>query len=151
MSAPVVLVADSARARLFDAATPTAPLHELEGLANPVARAHEGDLVADSAGMRRGGVNGRGDSMSSGADNYGGGGMRDHRVEEFAAEVCDHLAKAVDRAAADRVYIIAEPRFLGLLRMRMRDTLRKRVAGEIAKSLAGKAPAEIRAALPARL
>jgi len=141
----VVLVADSARARLFDAPTPTAPLHELEDFANPVARLHEGDLVADRAGVRYN------EAVSSGSDAYGGSGMRDHRVEEFAAAVCDHLADAVKRASAERVYIVAEPQFLGLLRARMDAPLRKRVAGEIAKSIAGKAPDEIRRALPSRL
>jgi protein required for attachment to host cells len=147
----VVLVADSARARLFDAATPTAPLKELEDFANPVAMEHEGDLVADRAGVRRGGSNTRGQSMSSGSDEFGGSGMRDHRVEEFAKSVCEHLADAVQRTDAERVYIVAEPQFLGLLRSRMDQPLRKRVAGEIAKSIAGKAPHEIRAALPDRL
>ena len=141
----VVLVADSARARLFDASTPTAPLHELEHLDNPVARQHEGDLVADGAGVRNGA------SMNAGFDAYGGSGMRDHRVEEFAKSVCERLADAVRRTDAERVYIVAEPQFLGLLRARMDAPLRKRVAGEIAKSIAGKAPDEIRRALPSRL
>jgi len=141
----VVLVADSARARLFDASTPTAPLHELEDLANPVARLHEGDLADEQDGVRYRGA------TTSAADAYGGSGMRDHRVEEFAAAVCDHLADAVRRTDAERVYIVAEPQFLGLLRARMDQPLRKRVAKEISKSIAGKAPHEIRAALPERL
>lgn len=141
----VVLVADSARARLFDATSPTAPLHELEDLSNPPARLHEGDLADEQDGVRH-----RGATIAA-ADQYGGSGMRDHRVEEFAAEVCEHLAGAVKRTAADRVYIVAEPQFLGLLRARMDGPLRKRVAAEIARSLAGKAPEEIRRALPARL
>jgi protein required for attachment to host cells len=141
----VVLVADSARARLFDVPAPTAPLQEVEGLANPTARLHEGDLVADSAGMRYG------ESLSAGHSAYGGAGMKDHRIEEFAASVCERLAAVVRAADAHRVYIVAEPSFLGLLRQRMERNLKKQVVDEIPKSLTGRAPAEIRAALPARL
>ncbi|HZP12169.1 MAG TPA: host attachment protein [Nevskiaceae bacterium] len=148
----VVLVADSARARLFDAPTPTAALHEIEDLSNPVARLHEGDLVADRAGVKHGrSAQVHGGSMTAGADAYGGGGMRDHRVEEFAKSVCERLADTVRRTDAERVYIVAEPQFLGLLRARMDAPLRRRVAGEIAKSIAGKPPDEIRRALPPRL
>jgi len=143
--ASVVLVADSARARLFDAHAPTAPLHEVEDLANPVARLHEGDLVADGAGVRNG------ESMSAGHSAYGGGSMKDHRIEEFAATVCKHLAAVARKSEARRIYIVAEPSFLGLLRQRMQRTLKRQVVDEIPKTLTGKAPAEIRAALPARL
>jgi protein required for attachment to host cells len=143
--ASVVLVADSARARLFDASNPTAPLHEVEDLTNPTARMHEGDLVADGAGRMNN------QTMNAGHSAYGGGSMKRHRAEEFAASVCQRLAAVVRATDAQRVYIVAEPTFLGLLRQRMEHTLKKQVVDEIAKSLTGRAPAEIRAALPARL
>lgn len=141
----LVLVADSARARLFDAATPTAPLHEVEFLSNPEARLHEGDLVADGAGTRNG------ESMSAGHSALGGGSMKDHRIEEFAGTVCERLSRVARATDARRIYIVAEPSFLGLLRLRMDRNLRKQVAHEIPKSLASRGPAEIRAVLPQRL
>jgi protein required for attachment to host cells len=145
MSVAVVLAADASRARLFVAERGSVSLRELGDLANPEARLHEGDLVAD-----RGGRNGR-RPMESGHSALGGGSMKEHRIEDFAARVCEQATRALREQQADRLYIVAEARFLGLLRQRLEKSVQKQVAGEVAKSLAGKAPAEIRQALPAQL
>jgi protein required for attachment to host cells len=141
----VILVADAARARLFDAPKPTSPLHEVEDLANPLARLHEGDLAADRPGVLKN------QALEPRHSAFGGGGMKDHRTEEFAASVCERLSAVVRAEDAHRVYIVAEPSFLGLLRQRMEPALRKQVVDEIPKSITNRAPAEIRAVLPARL
>lgn len=143
--ASVVVVADSARARLFAANTPTSPLQELADLSNPEARLHEHDLVEDSAGRR--GTRPTQAKRSA----FGGETAKRHRAEEFAAKVCDRAGSALREQRAQRLYLVAEPEFLGLLRMRMDRSVQRCVAGELAKSLAGRAPEEIRAALPRAL
>lgn len=143
--ASVVVVADSVRARLFAASTPTSPLQEFDSLANPEARLHEHDLVEDSAGRR--GTRPTQAKRSA----FGGDSAKRHRAEEFAAKVCDRAGTLLRDQRAQRLYLVAEPEFLGLLRMRMDRSLQRCIAGEIAKSLAGKALDQIRAALPRAL
>ena len=130
MSAPnlrsgpsLVIAADAARARILAALTPEAPLRDYASLANPEARLHEGDLVADSGG----------------------------RIEEFAASVCEGLEAALHDTHAERLYVVAEPGFLGLLRQRMDEQVEQRIVGTIPKSLARETPERIRSALPSRL
>jgi protein required for attachment to host cells len=143
--AALVVAADSVRARLFHAGTPDAALREIDALVNPEARMHEHDLVEDSAGRR-------GTRPTQGKRSaFGGQTAKRHRAEEFAAEVCEHAARDLRETGAKRLYLVAEPEFLGLLRQRMPAALRRRVAGSVAKSITGKPPRSIRAALPERL
>ena len=138
----VVVAADSARARVFRADSPTAPLREVAALVNPAARMHEHDLVEDSAGRR-----GTRPTQAK-RSKFGGETAKRHRAEEFAAEVC---ATARRRVRGARLYLVAEPEFLGLLRKRMDRALARHVAGSIAKSVTAQPVGRIRAALPTRL
>jgi protein required for attachment to host cells len=141
----VVVAADSARARLFRAGTPDAPLEEVDELLNPEARLHEGDLVEDSAGRR--GTRPTQAKRSA----LGGETAKRHRAEEFAAVVCEHATWQLRAAHAHRLYLVAEPEFLGLLRRTLDRSVLKQVAGAVAKSVTGKPAGRIRAALPDRL
>jgi protein required for attachment to host cells len=136
--AALVVAADSVRA-------PGVRLNEVVDLMNPESRMHEGDLVEDSAGRR--GTRPTQAKRSA----FGGEGAKRHRAEEFAARVCAAAAVTLKNTGAERLYLVAEPEFLGLLRKRMARTLKRRVAGAVPKSLAGAAATRIRAALPARL
>ncbi|WP_040455167.1 host attachment protein [Hydrocarboniphaga effusa] len=137
----VVVAADAAIARLFLARN-DAEWTELDDLTNPAAHADERELVADAAG-RRGAS-----TTQSGNSAYGGGSMKAHRIEEFAAEVCKRVAISLRETQAEQVHLIAEPHFLGLLRQRLDAEIRKRVGAEVSKSLARHSPEQIRAALP---
>lgn len=143
--AALVVAADAARARLFAAATPDAPLREIDALVNPEQRLHEHDLVEDSAGRR--GTRPTQAKRSA----FGGQTAKRHRAEEFALEVCEHAARDLRETRARRLYLVAEPEFLGLLRQRMPAALKRRVAGAVAKSVTGKPAGRIRATLPDRL
>lgn len=141
----VVAVADSARARLFEAPAPAAPLREVEDLQNAQARLHEGDLVADRAGRMKN------RPFQAAHSAFGGDTARRHRAEDFAAIACSSIGRILRRSGARRLYLVADPEFLGLLRQRMEPSLRHRVAGEVVKSLAGEPAERIRAVLPRRL
>jgi len=149
-AAAVVLAADASRARLFAAVSSQGELHEIADLGNWANRLHEGDLVADRRG-ERGSFSGPGRPTEGGHSKWGGDSMKAHRAEEFAAKVCECAARELAETHAERLYIVAEPRFLGLLRQRMDETLRSHVVGEVDKALATHTPAEIRAALPPQL
>jgi len=141
----VVAVADSARARLFEADGPNAPLREVESLSNAEARLHEGDLVADTAGRMRD------RPFEAGHSAFGGDSAKRHRAEDFAALACRSIARILRRSRARRLYLVAEPDFLGLLRQRMDPAVRRCVAGEVVKSIAGEPASRIRTVLPERL
>jgi protein required for attachment to host cells len=141
----VVVAADSARARVFRAGTPDAPLEEVDALVNPQARLHEHDIVEDSAGRR--GTRPTQAKRSA----LGGETAKRHRAEEFAAAVCEHATQQLRAARADRLYLVAEPEFLGLLRRTLDRSVLRQLAGSVPKSVTSKPPSRIRAALPSRL
>jgi protein required for attachment to host cells len=136
-----VLVADTYRARLFGAERPASPLSELRDLASPEARLHEGDLVSDKAGRdtnRMAGGHGLGDNRSHKQDI----------ADRFAQQVCDLLESARVAGELSKLYVIAAPAFLGLLRKHQSMPLKQLVAGELDKCLAAHDAASIRKHLP---
>lgn len=140
----IVIVADSARARLLTSRS-DGSLEEALDLTNPDARLRDVDLVADAAGRRSG------NTTSAGHSAFGGGSKKRHRIEEFAAEICDRAEKLQRAIRAQRVYLVAEPEVLGLLRKRAGLPLKRAICGEVAKSLATREPEVIRAVLPPRV
>jgi protein required for attachment to host cells len=106
---------------------------------------HEHDLVEDSVGRR--GTRPTQAKRSA----LGGETAKRHRAEEFAAAVCEHAAHQLRAARADRLYLVAEPEFLGLLRRSLDRSVLRQVAGAVPKSVTAKAPGRIRATLPSRL
>jgi protein required for attachment to host cells len=136
-----VLVADAYRARFFGAERPASPLSELHDLASPEARLHEGDLVSDKGGR----------DTNPMAGGHGLGDNRSHKqdiADRFAQQVCDLLESARVAGELSKLYVIAAPAFLGLLRKHQSPSLRQLIAGEIDKSLASQEPVSIRKHLP---
>jgi len=136
-----VVVADASRARIFSCDKPAGALNEIETLSNPEARLHEGDLVSD-----RGGRDNNGGGASHGYST--GNEAKEEEAVRFAAEVCQHLEKGRKGKAFNRLYVIAAPAFLGLLRKHQSAPLKALLADEIAKDLTTKAADRIRAQLP---
>ena len=140
MSKIWVVAADSSRARFFTADKPASALNEIETLSNPVARLHEGDLGSD-----RGGRAGSGGAVH----NYSTGNeAKQEAANRFAAEVCKHLEKGRNSHSFGKLYVMAAPHFLGLLRKHQSDALRGLVSDEIANDLTTQSPERIRAKLP---
>jgi protein required for attachment to host cells len=139
-----VLVADTYRARVFGAERPASSLSELHDLASPEARLHEGDLVTDKGGRDR--------NPKVGGHGLGeNGSVKQDLADRFAQQVCDLLESARVAGELSKLYVIAAPAFLGLLRKHQSPSLRQLVAGEIDKSLATQDAASIRKHLPAYL
>jgi protein required for attachment to host cells len=124
---PWVLVADHGRARLFRAATPTAPLEEVEDLINAEARVPERELASDGPGRLMGGAPQRGTSHSAVQDPQSG---HRHRAELFARRLAARLDELGRGGAISNLYVIAEPGFLGVLRAELPARVRAKVAGE---------------------
>ncbi len=137
-----IVVADSSRARIFSADTPSSPLHELEDLTHPEGRMHSRDLTSDLPGSN---VN----HMGSGT----------HRIEsevepkkQEAVTFAKHLVKHLDSARKARNYthliLIAAPSFLGMLRDQLAAPLRKMISLELNQNLTQHNSTEIRKHLP---
>jgi len=137
-----VLVADNARARFFAAEKALSPLKEVRDLTYPEARLHEGDLVTDKGGRDR-------NSSTGGAHGLGvESAHKQDGADRFAQQVCEELETARTGGEFSKLYVVAAPTFLGLLRKHQSSALRQLVAGEVDKNLSTKDPAAIRKQLP---
>ena len=135
-----VLVADAGRARLFKAVKRNGPLEELRDWVHPASRQHERDLVSDDDGSQRGP-----------AGRHGVDSEPVHKLEEeerFAQELMGELEKAAKSGEFSRLYLVAAPKFLGMLRKHAPADLLDKVPEQIAKDLSAQDAAAIRKALP---
>ena len=122
-----VLVADNSRARFFMAEKPASPLAEVQDLAYPEARLHEGH----------------------GAHGFGNDGTaKQEGADRFALMVCNELEAARNSGSFRKLYVVAAPAFLGMLRKHQSPALKQLVAGEVDKNLATQDPSTIRKHLP---
>ena len=137
-----VLAADNSLARFFTAEKPASPLAETKDLANPEARLHEGDLVSDKTGRDRNPSTGTAHGVGADASHKQDG------ADRFALQVCEELDSARLAGAFHKLYILAAPAFLGLLRKHQSVGLKQCIAAEIDKNLALQDPAAIRKHLP---
>ena len=120
-----IVVAESSRARIFEAATPAADLTEIEDRVHPAGRMHNRDLVSDRQGH---------DSGEAGSGPHVLDESTPAHVEEmhkFAREIAERLEQGLNDKAYDRLVMVAPPKFLGVLR----DALPERVAGCVSESL----------------
>lgn len=140
-----IIAADHSRARVFCASTPTAPLQELENLLNPTARLREHDLVSSRPGRI---VKGRGGHTRAVGQHES---HKQRAAEQFASTVCERLDQARTAGELDRLYLIAESGFLGLLRAHMNPTTQALIADEINKDVTKHNAAELRSLLPQQL
>lgn len=141
-----VVVADHQRARLFEAEYPHATLREFDDLVHPESRQPPRELGQDEPGTTH--------------DRYGQGvhamgthhSPREQEAIRFAHELAERLRKAHSANQFDRLVVVAEPDFLGLLRSAMSENLQAAVTQEIHKELTHIAkPEDIRRHLPERL
>lgn len=142
--AVLVVVANAARARFFSAEplNANASLIELEDKVHPGSRLHGRDLgtdspsrVFDSQGHARHAVELPTD-------------LKEQQVDAFAREVNSHLEEMRNANRYDKLYVMASPHFLGLLRGHFSHGLTQLIAGAVDKDLTQHSAEEIRAHLP---
>lgn len=138
-----VVVADSTRARIFNAESSSAALCEQEELVSPEGRLHDRDITADLPGRSF-------DSNKAGG-RHALEPTTDPKHElslEFARTIARHLDAARVKHNFEQLVIVAAPSFLGLLRDQLSATCRKIVAFELNKNLVQQTAEEIRGHLP---
>ncbi len=138
MPAKWVVVADACRARIFETRALGRGLQEIEDMTNPLGRAHSCELLADAGGRTYASAGARqGHTTQPRTDPV------EHEVEMFAKRLADRLEKARCDGRFEQLYVIAAPRFLGLLREKRGKEIERLVQREIAKDIAQLDPAAI--------
>jgi len=122
-----IVVADRARARIFEAAWPVeGTLAEIETLVHPEGQARAQDLLTDGPGR----------FAELAAGPHSGEPRTDHRhrtANDFAGVVAERLEKGRTSNAFGYVVIVAPALFLGTLRNTLSKPLAKLVCSEINK------------------
>jgi protein required for attachment to host cells len=132
-----ILVADSARARVFERRGKNGELHEIETLTHPEARLHSGDLR----------TGGKGEEFDIAGQGERQTGPRVTTSEKhkliFAKEISDRLTKAEHEGQFDALVLIAEPAVLGDLRDKLTAPTAQRIVREIDKNWSKESPQRI--------
>lgn len=138
MSRDWVAVADSNRCRIFEQSARNGPLEEISDLVAPAARLKNQDLNADRHGRAFDSAGQGRHAMGSSVEPV------EQEAIRFAKEVVTALDTGRQRGRFSRLYVIAEPRFLGYLRQGFSRPLKETVAAEIDKDWTTHTAAEIR-------
>ncbi|MDH3633241.1 MAG: host attachment protein [Gammaproteobacteria bacterium] len=140
-----VVVADGSKARILVAESGQSPLIDDRDFIHPESRLREQDLVSDGTGSE------------SDAGGYGKHSMghertaHDKEMKNFADELCVEIDRLRQGSDLRRVYLVASPKFLGLLRSSMNKQCSALLEGEISKDLVNHSIDDIRSHLPKRL
>ena len=136
-----ILVANATVARIFVAEN-NQKLKEIDLLEHPEGRLHERDLVSDRPGRAYESAN-----TSRHAMDYQTSPKK-HEIELFARRISNHLDAAYNAGKFDKLYIVANPQFLGLLRQTIVSPVEKHIAGEVDKDMTQMLAEDIRKNLP---
>lgn len=137
-----VLAADTTRARVFATDKRNGKLVEQFDMVNPEARLQESEFITDQSGRTA-------NSATGMSHTYGTGEKHKPRaLEAFARDVARRLEESRANGKFGRLYVVADPTFLGMLRNAMSGATAKLVAGEVDKNLARGSVAQVRGALP---
>lgn len=143
-----ILVCDASRARLLRADDQRKGLVQLEALEHPESRARARDLMADAQGRKpvgpvpaSAGHGGHGGGLGGQGGAYGRPGAepdtdpKEVEAQKFARELADVIEKGFDDHAYDRLFLIAPPHFLGLLRGAVSTRVQRQIQLTIDKDL----------------
>lgn len=136
-----VLVADSTRARIFTADTPSSPLEEIEDFSHTEGRLHDREITSDLPGKIKS-VGGGGHAFEQPTD------PKQHEDDNFARLVAQYLEDAHNANRFEQLLIVAAPSFLGLLRNHLQEQIKHLVCFELDKDLTLQSAADIRQHLP---
>jgi protein required for attachment to host cells len=140
-----VVAADAARARIFRAGRRDGNLTEIEDLLNPDARDGGRALRADRLGHAANAARGGGHSLQRNADEPC------NVASEFGRRLARHLVAARRRGEFERVYLVAEPHLLGVVRDGLDAPTRRCLAAAVAQDVTRRGATTLRQRLPVRL
>lgn len=138
-----ILVADSARARLFEVGLQDGQLFEVGGYANPAAREKPSETGHDRPPRAQESVGGARHAIEPHTDPH------DKIAEGFAHGLAEILEHGRVEHAYTRLLLVAPPRFLGQLNAALDARVARLVVKTIGKDYTRASPAEIGAMLDA--
>lgn len=106
----LVVVADRGRARLFSIKHGEEQLDELQDMVNPSLRVHAGDLAHERQGRS---MSRNRSSRTAFGDNHF---LKQESARRFARQVADAVESTCHAHPFERMFLLTEPEFLGLLR-----------------------------------
>lgn len=126
MQSTWIVVADSSRARIFERHDPDRHLHEVDDFINEAGRMNSGELRTDERGRFYGkGERQMGHTADPAVMPY------EHENEIFSRKLGDYLEKAHNDHRYEQLYLVAAPKFLGLLRDNLNSEVGKAVEEEL--------------------
>jgi len=124
----LVTVAQRAKARFF-LHTPGKGFDEVTDLVHPESRAHGRDLTTDRPGRVH---ESHGPGRSAMAQEEP---PKEREASNFAREIADQILDRRNANEFDRLVLVAEPGFLGMLRDALDDATAKTIHGEVRKDI----------------
>ena len=143
--ATLIMVADASRARFFRAESPRGEITEFDAMVHPESKLHANEMASDKPG-KTSNRNGQGVNSLDTEVN-----PKRQEAIRFAKDVSNKLDSVRQQGKYARVYVVAAPTFLGMLRSNLHSETKKLISNEINKDLTGLAADDIRAHLPERL
>jgi protein required for attachment to host cells len=132
-----IVAADAGRARIFAESDPSQPLVEIEDMVNAAARMRTGEQYTDRLGPTAAGQSSHSTGGALPGKQYEPPqSLAEHEAESFAKDISGFLLKALQEKRFQKLTLIAEPKFLGALRMYMDPQLKPLVGQEINKDYA---------------
>jgi protein required for attachment to host cells len=125
-----ILIADSSRARIFEKNESEKHLREVGDFVNAAGRSEDNELRTDE----RGRFYGKGE-REQGHTNQPAVSPVEHENEMFSHTLANYLDDARNDRRYSRLYLIAAPKFLGLLHGGLKEEVRELVADELAKDI----------------
>jgi protein required for attachment to host cells len=136
-----ILVADEARARLFEAVRRDGEIEEIYGFVHEASRAHGRDLTTERPSRTQESVGGARHAIEPHTD------IETIEAQRFARALAEFLEGGRTSHRFDQLTLLAAPRFLGLLRSALGTELRKLVTREVAKEVTTERADQIQARL----
>ncbi|MFI3157880.1 MAG: host attachment protein [Methylococcaceae bacterium] len=136
-----IVVANSTRARIFTADTPSSPLEEIEELSHAEGRLHDREITSDLPGKIKS-SDGGGHAFEQPTD------PKKHETDTFAQRIAHYLEEARNANRFEQLLIVAAPTFLGLLRHHLSEQIKQQVRFELDKDITTLSPAAVRQHLP---
>lgn len=133
-----VVVADSSRARFFEAQGNLSLLVELEDLLSPAGRMSDTELRHDAKGRFYG--KGERDQAHTAEPPMS---AKTKASEQFSNAVTQHLEEACETKRYDRLILVAPPKFLGQLHRQLSHRVIQRITQELPLDISSLSAAQI--------
>jgi len=132
-----ILVANRSGARLFESRGPGKGLELLQILEHPAGKLKNGEIDADKHGRS---FDRRGYGRHAYSTEHD---PATHVAEQFAKQLAELLEQGRTRQQYARLVLVADPRFLGILRAALPAPTAALVSGELDKDLAAVEPRDL--------